>query len=84
MAVLHFKLQKDASPEEKEDLLNHQLLGSDVKAVKALFPGHKNASLARLYSVETPDDSGATRILDVLRKSRSVEYAEEAVERTPI
>lgn len=84
MAVLHFKLQNDTAPEEKEVLLRDELNTPDITEVKPLFPGHRSANLARLFSVETPDKISARRVLKILRKNPTVEYAEEAAERTTI
>jgi hypothetical protein len=83
MAVVHFKFQKSATPAEQETVKD-ELHTSKVRSVKALFPGHRSSSLARLYSVETPDQESAAEVLEVLRKSDSVEYAEEAAERSPL
>ena len=50
-------------------------------AVRPLFPGETEAGLAALYVVECEEEGIGRRLLDLLLRSREVEFAEPEVRR---
>jgi hypothetical protein len=80
---LHFKLREGASDEERRKVIE-ALRERGASKVDPLFPGEQDASLSDVFAVSGPDHIEATDLLDVLKESKAVDFAEVAPVRKPL
>jgi hypothetical protein len=82
MTRLHFKLAENGTSEERAAVL-HALNDLGATETRQLFPGEAEAELADLYEVSLSQRNLADA-LNFLAGQCTVEFAEEAAERTLI
>ena len=82
MAQVHFKLKEGTSAPERRRVI--ETLHERGAKVDPLFPGEKDPGLSDVFAVSGPDDLQAQDLLDVLKQSKAVDFAEEAPLRKPL
>ncbi len=78
-AKVQFKFRKDAGDDDRERLIA-TLQESGAEKVEPLFPGAPDDELAALYSALV-GERDVRRALRLLRRSKTVEFAEPEVQR---
>ena len=82
MAQVHFKLKPGTPAPERRRVIER--LHERGAKVDPLFPGENDPELSDIFAVDGPEDLKANELLDVLKQSKAVDFAEEAPIRRPL
>lgn len=77
---LQFKFREKVG-EGRRRLLLDALSKRGATAVRRLFPDEADEELAALYVVDSDDEASGRRLLETLKQSKEVEFAEGEVRR---
>jgi hypothetical protein len=79
-AKLQFKFRQDTSDPDRHQLIV-TLEDNGALDVTPLFPDSADDELGSLYSVQVRNSRQLSKLLGLLKRSRTIEFAEPAVER---
>jgi hypothetical protein len=82
VAQVHFKLKEGTPAPERRRVID--ALHAQGAKVDPLFPGEKDPELSDVFAVSGPQDLEAKDLLEVLQRSKAVDFAEEAPLRKPL
>ncbi len=77
---LQFKFREDCAAPAREALAT-ELRDEGAVEVRRLFPQEKDTELAALHVVEVEEGGTARRLIELLEKSPTVEFAEAQTKR---
>jgi len=72
---VQFKFRQQVSEDERAEVVS-SLSEHGAESVRRLFPGETDQELSSLYTLESADQASAQRLLDVLNRSSTIEFAE--------
>jgi hypothetical protein len=82
VAQVHFKLKEGAPAPERRRVI--EALHEQGAKVDRLFPGENDPELSDVFAASGPEHLQAKDLLDVLNRSKAVDFAEEAPLRKPL
>jgi hypothetical protein len=82
VAQVHFKLKEGTPAPERRRVI--ETLHEHGAKVDPLFPGEEDLELTDIFTASGPEHVQAKDLLDVLNRSKAVDFAEEAPLRKPL